>query len=147
MRLLPSIFLALLVGAGTAFAQDDDLPDAQDLADAAAKRFPQPVRVGDLLGRFVLEPVESMPTLGRVREVARLADGSIVIVMDYGGFFGFVARLIAVPVNGMALLGQVIEVIDFEPGQLAKFPSFNPAGSKILPPGAIIRVGLVRPSH
>ena len=140
-------FLALLIGCGAAYAQDDDLPDAQDLAESAAKRFPQPVRVGDLLNRPVLEPIESMPTLGRVHSIVRQADGTIAVVIDYGGFLGFYTRQIAVPVNGMVLLGEVMEVIDFDTDQLRKFPTFNPAGTKIVLPDTIIRVGLGRPSH
>jgi hypothetical protein len=137
----------LLIASGAAHAQDSDLPDAQDLADAAAKRFPQAVRVGDLLGRRVLEPVESMPTLGRVRLIVKLEDGTLAVVMDYGGFLGFGTRPIAVPVNGMVLLGQFMEVMDFEPEQLQKFPTFNPANGKPLAPSTIIRVGLAKPSH
>ena len=44
-------------------------PPGMSLAESAAMRFPQPVRVGDLLGRDVLRPVESQDVLGRVREL------------------------------------------------------------------------------
>jgi len=141
------VFLAILIGCIPAFAQDDDLPDAQDLAESAAKRFPQPVRVGDLRDRWVVEPVESQPTLGRVHDVIREADGTIAVVIDYGGFLGFHTRQIAVPVNAMVLLGHAMEVVDYDTEQLKKLPTFNPAGTKPLPPATIIRVGLARPSH
>lgn len=148
MSLRLILVLALLSGCGTAFAQDDDLPNADDLAQATAKRFPQPVRVGDLLDRRVLEPVESMPTLGRVRSLVKEPDGTISVVMDYyTGFLGLRSRRIAVPVNGMVLLGQFMEVMDFEPAQLDKFPAFNAAGTRPLPPDAVIRVGLGKPAH
>jgi hypothetical protein len=148
MSLRLILILALLSGCGVAFAQDDDLPNADDLAQATAKRFPQPVRVGDLLERRVLEPVESMPTLGRVRSVVKEPDGTIAVVMDYYvGFLGLHTRRIAVPVNGMVLLGQFMEVMDFEPGQLNKFPAFDPAGTRPLAPDTVIRVGLAKPAH
>ncbi len=147
MSLRRIAFLAVLLGCGVAYAQDDDLPDAQDLAESAAKRFPQPVRVGDLRDRWVLEPVESQPTLGRVHDVVKEADGTIAVIIDYGGFLGFHSRQIAVPVNAMVLLGHAMEVVDYDTEQLKKFPTFNPVGTKPLPPGAIIRVGLARPSH
>jgi hypothetical protein len=68
--------------------------------------------------------------------------------MDYyGGFLGFSSRPIAVPVDGMVLLGQFMEVMDFEPEQLEKFPTFNSANTSPLQPGAVIRVGLAKPSH
>jgi hypothetical protein len=47
----------------------------------------------------------------------------------------------------MTLLGQDMEVMDYEPEQLQKLPTFNPAGTKPLPPDAVIRVGLAKPSH
>ncbi|HTV31267.1 MAG TPA: hypothetical protein VMF32_26265 [Xanthobacteraceae bacterium] len=140
-------FLAVLLGCAAAYAQDDDLPDAQDLAESAAKRFPQPVRVGDLRNRWVIEPVESQPTLGRVHGVVKEADGTIAVVIDYGGFLGFNTRQIAVPVNAMVLLGHAMEVVDYDTEQLKKFPTFSPVGTKPLPSATIIRVGLARPSH
>ena len=145
--LLPRIVLVgLLIACGAAYA-DDDLPTADDLAQSAAQRFPQPVRVGDLLGRPVLQPVESEPTLGWVRALVKEPDGTISVVMDYGGFLGFFTRPIAVPVNAMVLVGQVMEVMEYEPEQLEKFPNFNPAGTIPLRPSSVIRVGLAKPSH
>ena len=139
--------LALLLTCSAARAQDNDLPDAQDLADATEKRFPQPVHVRDLLHRYVLEPVESQPVLGRVREVVKQPDGTIAVVMDFGGLLGFFSRPIAVPVNAMALLGKDMEVIDYEPEQLQKFPNFDLAGTKPLPPDTVLRIGLAKPAH
>ncbi len=148
MSLRLILFLALLCRCGLAYAQTDDLPNAGDLAEATAKRFPQPVRVGDLLHRRVLEPVESQPTLGRVRAVVKESDGTIAVIIDYyEGFLGLHTRPIAVPVNGMVLLGQFMEVMDFEPDQLRKFPTFHPAGTKPLGPDAVIKVGLAKPAH
>lgn len=136
----------LLVGAAAAQAQLP-APPGMSLAEAAAKRFPQPVRVGDLLGRQVLRPIESQPTLGWVQSVVRRADGTIDVVVDYGGWFRFLNRPIAVPADAMALLGQYLEIVDFTPKQLDQFKTFDGAGTSPLPPDSIIRVGLARPSH
>src|SRR5215469_7111364 len=62
----------LLTFSGAAHAQSatpggTPPPPGMSLAESAAMRFPQPVRVGDLLGREVLRPVESQDVLGRVR--------------------------------------------------------------------------------
>lgn len=123
-------------------------PAGMGLAQAAARRFPQPVRVGDLLRRRVLRPLESQPTLGWVRDVVkRTEDGRIDVVVDYGGVLGLFARPIAVPVDAMALLGQHMEIVDFTPDQLEKFETFNGSGTAPLPPDSTIRVGLARPSH
>jgi hypothetical protein len=50
-------------------------PPGMSLAESAAMRFPQPVRVGDLLGREVLRPVASQDVLGRVRRLVRDGNG------------------------------------------------------------------------
>jgi len=104
----------MIAFAGAALAQSATPggmppPPGMSLAESAAMRFPQPVRVGDLLGREVLRPVESQEVLGRVRRVVRDQNGQIMVVVDFGGFLGFGTRPIAVPVDAMVLLGQDIE--------------------------------------
>lgn len=140
------IIFALLVACGSAIAQQP-APPGMTMAEAAARRFPQPVRVGDLLQRTVLQPVESRPILGRVREVVRERNGSLLLVMDHGGLFGFFTRPIAVPMEAVVLLGAEMEIIDFSPEQLQTFATFDGAGAMALPAESIIRVGLARPSH
>jgi hypothetical protein len=110
-------------------------------------RFPQPVRVGDLLHRLVLRPVESQDILGRVRAVVRNQQGETLVVMSFGGIFGFGSRPIAVPVDAMVLLGQDMEVVAFTPQELAAFPTFTSAGTTALGDDMQIKVGLAKPSH
>ena len=140
------VVASLLAVSAVARAQQP-APPGMSLADAAARRFPQSVRAGDLLNRQVLRPIESQPTLGWVRDVVRRADGDIDIVVDYRGAFGLSARPIAVPVDAMVLLGEYMEIVDFNPDQLRQFQTFDAAGTTRLPPDTIIRVGLARPSH
>jgi hypothetical protein len=123
------------------------LPDAATLAARAAKRYPQPVRVRDLIGRDVLEPLESQPILGRVTAIVRRPDGGLDFVIAFGGFLGFGARLIAVPADAMALLGEWVAVLDYTPAQLASLPTADPAALSPLPADATIRVGLTKPFH
>jgi hypothetical protein len=122
-------------------------PPGMSLAESTAMRFPQPVRVGDLLGREVLRPVESQDVLGRVRGLVRDRDGRIMVVVDFGGFLGFGARSIAVPVDAMVLLGQDMEIVAFTPEQLRQFPTFSPSGTTEVADDTIIKVGLAKPSH
>jgi hypothetical protein len=122
-------------------------PPGMSLAQSAAMRFPQPVRVGDLLHRDVLRPVESQDVLGHVHGVVRDSSGNILVVIDFGGFFGFGSRPIAVPVDAMVLLGQDMEVVAFTPEQLRQFPTFSPAGTTPVADDTIIKVGLAKPSH
>jgi hypothetical protein len=122
-------------------------PPGMSLAESAAMRFPQPVRVGDLLGRDVLRPVESQDILGRVRGLVRDRNGQIMVVVDFGGFLGFGSRLIAVSVDAMVLLGQDMEIVAFTPEQLRQFPTFSPAATTDVADDTIIKVGLAKPSH
>lgn len=122
-------------------------PPGMSLADSAAMRFPQPVRVSDLLHRDVLQPVESQNLLGTVREVVRDSEGVIKVVIEYGGFLGFGTRPIAVPVDAMVLLGQDMEIVAFTPGQLRQFPTFSAVGTSPVPNDAVIKIGLAKPSH
>ena len=150
---LPLVCGLLVVAiAGAAHAQSATPggmppPPGMSLADSAAMRFPQPVRVGDLVGREVLRPVESQQVLGRVRRVVRDAGGRIMVVVDFGGFLGFGSRPIAVPVDAMVLLGQDMEIVAYTPQQLRQFPTFAPAGTTEVADNTIIKVGLAKPSH
>jgi len=70
------ILAVAVAGAGAAHAQSATPggmppPPGMSLTQSAAMRFPQPVRVGGLLGREVLRPVESQDVLGWVRRVVR----------------------------------------------------------------------------
>ena len=140
-------FVLALAAYRVALADDDDDPQspAQIIKDVE-NRLPQPVRAGDLVGREVLQPVATRAYLGRVRELVDGKDG-IDVVVDYGGWFGFGTRPIAVPVAAMTLLGPTMEIVAFTPGQLRAFPTFDPAGAKPVAPDASIEVGLSRPSH
>ena len=60
-------------------------------------RYPQPVRVGDLIGLPVLD--DSAVTLGHVREVVRTKENQIELIVAYGGFLGWGTRPVAVPIE------------------------------------------------
>ncbi len=126
--------------------EKDDDDDDESLAEKAAERFPQPVQAGTLLRRTVLEPLESQPVLGHVASVVRAGDGTINVVVNYGGFLGFDTRPIAVPIDAMTLLGDDMEIVNFTPAQLRTFPTFEGAGTPV-PSDQIVHVGLSRPSH
>ncbi len=141
---------------------DDDTPDAKpdpskpgqakadeddDQSAAAKARFPQPVQVGQLIGRDVLQPLESQPLLGHVRRLVRKPDGAIDVIVDYGGWFGWGARPIAVPLSAMALLGADMSIFGYRPDQLATFPTVTADAGQVLPAGETIQVGLTKPAH
>ena len=150
LRLL--VVCGILAVAGAAHGQSATPggmppPPGMSLAESAAMRFPQPVRISNLLGREVLRPVESQDVLGRVRRVVRDRNGQIMVVIDFGGFLGFGSRPIAVPVDAMVLLGRDMEIVAFTPKPLQQFPTFSPSGTTDVPDDATIKVGLAKPSH
>ena len=126
---------------------DDKDEDDRSLAQKAARRYPQLVTVGALLNRKVLRPMESQPVLGTVKAIVRAKDETIQAVIDYGSLLGFGGRPIAVPIDAMALLSPELEIVDFEPAELDKFPTFDAAGTTPLKSNETIRVGLAKPSH
>lgn len=117
------------------------------LAERAARRFPQPVRVGDLIDRYVLQPVAAQHVIGRVDAVTRDESGGVVVIVRFGGWFGLGTRRIAVPVEAVALLGEHVAVMDFTPQQLGDFPTVSPQQAQVIDPGETIRVGLTKPFH
>lgn len=122
-------------------------PAGMDLAQSAAMRFPQPVRVGDLPGRPVLQPVESQAVLGRVRSVVTDRDGRVMAVIALRRWLGWTTRTVAVPIDAMVLVGDATEVVAYTPEQLWQLPVFDPAGTTAVAADARIKVGLAKPSH
>jgi len=155
-RLLKLSFCLALLGSvwpgSSVFAQSGTPggmppPDGMSLAQSAAMRFPQPVRVGDLLNRNVLQPVATQNLLGTVDQVVRAADGAVNVVIKFGGFLGFGTRLIAVPADAMVLLGRDMEVVAYTPDQLDALPTYSSGAAQPLPSDSLIKVGLAKPSH
>jgi hypothetical protein len=140
----PVMVLAMVLAMSPAFAEVA-LPTAGVLAERAGKRFPQPVRVADLVGRDVLQPEESQPVLGRVQWLARRADGGVDIVIRTGATLGVGGRPVAVPIEAVALLGEHVALLDYSPAQLAALPTALPGA--VIPGSETIKVGLVKPFH
>lgn len=111
---------------------------------AAARRFPQTVRVGDLANRLVLEPSNHQSVLGRVDGVSRDATGRLYLVMRYGGVLGFGTRKIAVPLEATTLLGQFVQVVDVPQAELAAMPAFDAAAASVLGGDEVVRMGINR---
>lgn len=147
--LVLSSWLVLAGPAGAQSATPGGMPPppGMTLAQSMAMRFPQPVRAGDLIGRDVLRPVESQDIIGRVRALVRDPGGKVLVIIDFGGFLGFGARPIAVPVDAMVLLGADMEVDAYTPEQLRQFPTFSSAGTSEVAKDTILRIGLAKPSH
>lgn len=105
-------------------------------------RYPQPARVGDLIGLPVLDLHAS--TLGHVREVVRTKDGKIELIVSYSRWWGWFGRPVAVPLEVVGIEGREFVSLDMTPGEYAAAPAWSGGDATILPADATIRVALAR---
>lgn len=131
-------------GAHEAGRRGEAIPQQLSLQERAGKRWPQPVRVGALAERLVIEPSNRQGTLGRVAGVARQQDGALRIVLRTGGVLGVGARMVGVPIEATTLLGQFVQVTDLDAAQLKALPDWTGAGATTLGPDDVVRIGLNR---
>ena len=105
-------------------------------------RFPQPARVGDLIGLPVLDLDSS--TIGYVRQVVRRPAGQIELIVAYSRWWGWFGRPVAVPLEAVGIAGRQLVSLDMPTADYAAAPTWQGAGATVLPPDAIIRVALAR---
>jgi hypothetical protein len=105
-------------------------------------RFPQPARVGDLIGLPVLD--DSARTLGYVREIVRTNKNKIELIVDYRGLFDWRSRPIAVPLEVVGIAGRHISSIDMPRSEYAAAATWRNIDAQPLPADAVIRIALSR---
>jgi hypothetical protein len=105
-------------------------------------RYPQPARVGDLIGLPVLNLNAS--TLGDVRQIVRTKDGKIELIVAYSWWWGWFGRPVAVPLEAVGIQGRQFVSLDMTPAEYAAAPTWRSDDATILPADATIRVALAR---
>jgi hypothetical protein len=106
------------------------------------RRFPQKVRVGDLVGLPVLD--DNDVTLGHVRQVVRSPQGKIKLIVSYSRWFGFRGRPVAVPIEVVAILGRQIASLDMPPQEYERAPTWSEGLDHRIGNDEIIRIALTR---
>jgi hypothetical protein len=106
------------------------------------RRFPHPVRVGDLIGLRVLDDYDV--TIGIVRHVARTPEGKFLLVVAHTGPLGWGGRLVAVPIEAVAIFGRQLASLDMKPAEYASAATWNGAGAELLGADEKILIGLTR---
>ena len=89
------------------------MTDAQNpmpMKERYLKRFPQPARVGDLIGMPVLDL--NSKTLGYVQQVVQTPAGEIEFIVGYSRWWGWFERPIAVPLEVLGIEGGHLVPID-----------------------------------
>ena len=138
--------VAVAMASGAARAQVGDGPPDPDLSlkQRQDMRFPQPVRVGSLRGEHVIQASNRMKQIGTVVGVYRSGDDDLAMVMRYGGVFGLGARTVAPDLDNTALVGPYVKIVDLDPKEVAKLPTFTGKGGAFLKPDDVIRLGVDR---
>src|SRR5471030_2056429 len=126
-----SIDPPLVLAQQTAEPAKDDSPEAK-----MNRRFPQKVRVGDLIGIPMLD--DNDVTLGQVVKVVRTPGGKIRLIVSYSKWFGWFGRPIAVPIEAVAILGRQIASLEMQPPAYAAAPTWSQGDDKKIPDDEII---------
>jgi len=115
---------------------------AQTPQEKMQRRFPQPVRVGDLVGLPVLD--ENDVTIGRIAQVVTDQAGNVLLIVPYGSWTAWRRRPVAVPVEVVAMLGRQVAAIDMPRAAFDAAPDWAGGPAAVLGPDDIVRVALTR---
>jgi hypothetical protein len=139
---LTAIGLALFSLATLDAAATEDEKQPLTPEQRMQARYPQKVRVGDLIGLPLLD--HSHSALGYVREVVLTKNDKIELIVAYGGFLGWSARPVAVPIEVVGIRGRELASLDMRRSEYASAPTWQENDVAALPQDAIIRVALCR---
>ncbi len=151
VRLLGALFVLIgsMAAVGVAWPAAAAPTDAANSSPAVLTpeermqaRFPQPVRVGDLIGLPLLD--DSHRTLGYVREVVRTETDKIELIIGYGGLFGWGVRPVAVPIEVVGIRGRELASLDMPRSEYSNAPTWHAGADIELAREATIRVALTR---
>ena len=123
----------------------DDASKPMPMLERMNQRFPQPVRVGDLIGLPVLDM--SASTLGYVQQVVKGPAGQPELIVSYSkwfGWFGWFTRPVAVPIEATGIEGRQIVSLDMSPAEYATAPTWQGQNAITLPNDDTIRIALAR---
>jgi hypothetical protein len=123
-------------------AKADDAEENLTPEEKMRRRFPQPVRVGDLVGLPLLDWDDS--TLGYVRHVVRTPEGKIQLIVNQGRLFGWGGRLVQVPIEAVAILARQIDLLDISVEEFRAAPAWSAATTQPIPADDTIKIAISR---
>ena len=119
-----------------------DAQNPMPMKERYLRRFPQPARVGDLIGMPVVDL--SSKTLGYVQRVVQTPAGKIEFIVDYSRWWGWFGRPIAVPLEALGIEGGHLVSLDMQPSEYDTAPTWHDTGAASLPADATVPVALSR---
>ena len=119
-----------------------DAQNSMPMKERYLKRFPQPARIGKLIGMPVLDLYSK--TLGYVRKVVRTPAGEIEFIVGYSEWWGWFGRPVAVPLEALGIEGGHLVSLDMSPSEYDAAPTWRDTEVTALPDDAIVRVALSR---
>lgn len=138
---IPAHAAGLSGGAHTP-AQEPALPDGRTPEERMNARFPQKVRVGDLIGIPVQDDDDRI--LGYVTDVVRKPGGKIVLVMPEGAWLWCSGRPVAIPIETVAILARHLNLLDIPRADVRRLPTWEAAQGVPIGRNEIIRVAIGR---
>jgi PRC-barrel domain len=109
----------------------ETLPQAEPLEVKMARRFPQQVKVADLIGLPVLD--DDDVTLGHVQQVVRSPQGKTKLIVTYSRWFGWLGHPVAVPIEAVAIFGKQLASLEMPPAEYEKAPTWMAGTDRPLP--------------
>jgi hypothetical protein len=145
-----NVFVAAAPQAADSSAGSEDMKELSP-EQKMSRRFPQPIRVGALLGLPVLDWRDS--TIGFITQVVRTPAGKIELIVPYRSWLGWLPsgrlfdwgrRPVAVPLETVAILARQVAALDMSREQFDAASSF--AASHAAPLGAdeTIQIAITR---
>jgi hypothetical protein len=119
-----------------------DAQNPMPMKERYLRRFPQPARVGDLIGTPVLDLHSK--TLGYVQQVVQTRAVEIEFIVGYSRWWGWFGRPVAVPLEALGIEGGQLVSLDMQPSEYDAAPSWHDTGATPLPTDATVRVALSR---
>jgi len=130
-------------------AGKEDKDDEKELTpeQKMKKRFPHPVRVGDLIGLAVLDDSDS--TIGYVRDVVRSPDDKVFLIVPYSAWFGWAPvnwgkRPVAVPIETVTILARQLDALDMSRDDFNDAETWTPDQGKPISRDEKTLIGLGR---
>jgi hypothetical protein len=145
--------------AGNAVAPTEQSQDSQtnetnkplSLEQKMQRRYPQPIRAGDLVGLPMLDWLDS--TIGFIQQVVRTPAGKIQLIVLYrqrfgfirgGGIFDWGRRPVAVPLEAVAILARQVNALDMSRKEFDAAPTFDASQAAVVSANEMISIAIAR---